>query len=123
MTPFLDALASRVLVCDGAMGTMLYGKGVFINRSFESLNLSQPGLVSEVHREYLAAGADVIETNTFGASRLKLRAFGLGDQVHAINLAGARLAREAAALRANLLKRKDQARKREATKPKPEGER
>ena len=77
MTPFLDALASRVLVCDGAMGTMLYGKGVFINRCFESLNLSQPGLVSEVHREYLAAGADVIETNTFGASRLKLRAFGL----------------------------------------------
>jgi len=100
VTPFLDALASRVLVCDGAMGTMLYGKGVFINRCFESLNLSQPGLVSEVHREYLAAGADVIETNTFGASRLKLRAFGLGDQVHAINLAGARLAREAAGDRA-----------------------
>lgn len=100
MTPFLDALASRVLVCDGAMGTMLYGKGVFINRCFESLNLSQPSLVSEVHREYLAAGADVIETNTFGASRLKLRAFGLGDQVHAINLAGARLAREAAGDRA-----------------------
>ena len=100
MTPFLDALASRVLVCDGAMGTMLYGKGVFINRCFESLNLSQPSLVSEVHREYLAAGADVIETNTFGTSRLKLRAFGLGDQVHAINLAGARLAREAAGDRA-----------------------
>ncbi len=94
--PFLDALASRVLVCDGAMGTMLYGKGVFINRCFESLNLSQPALVGDVHREYLAAGADVIETNTFGASRLKLRSFGLGDQVHAINLAGARLAREAA---------------------------
>ncbi len=78
------------------MGTMLYGKGVFINRCFESLNLSQPALVADVHREYLAAGADVIETNTFGASRLKLRSFGLGDHVHAINLAGARLAREAA---------------------------
>ncbi len=78
------------------MGTMLYGKGVFINRCFESLNLAQPDLVRDVHREYLAAGADVIETNTFGASRLKLRAFGLGDQVHAINLAGARLARAAA---------------------------
>ena len=51
------------------MGTMLYGKGVFINRCFESLNLSQPALVGDVHREYLAAGADVIETNTFGASR------------------------------------------------------
>ena len=78
------------------MGTMLYGKGVFINRCFESLNLSQSALVGDVHREYLAAGADVIETNTFGASRLKLRGFGLGDQVHAINLAGARLARAAA---------------------------
>ncbi|MBP7778874.1 MAG: bifunctional homocysteine S-methyltransferase/methylenetetrahydrofolate reductase [Acidobacteria bacterium] len=94
--PFLDALASRVLVCDGAMGTMLYGKGVFINRCFESLNVSQPDLVRDVHNEYLAAGADVIETNTFGASRLKLRAFGLGDQVHALNLAGAQLARAAA---------------------------
>ena len=78
------------------MGTMLYGKGVFINRCFESLNLAQPALVGDVHHEYLAAGADVIETNTFGASRLKLRAFGLGDQVHAINLAGAMLARDAA---------------------------
>lgn len=93
---FLDALASRVLVCDGAMGTQLYGRGVFINRCFESLNVSQPDLVTDVHREYLVAGADVIETNTFGASRLKLRAFGLGDEVHAINLAGARLARAAA---------------------------
>ena len=70
--PFLDALASRVLVCDGAMGTMLYGKGVFINRCFESLNVSQPDLVRDVHNEYLAAGADVIETNTFGANRFKL---------------------------------------------------
>lgn len=94
--PFLDALAARVLVCDGAMGTMLYGRGVFINRCFESLNLSQPDLVTDVHRQYLGAGADVIETNTFGASRLKLRAFGLGDEVQALNLAGARLARAAA---------------------------
>ncbi|MGE0815576.1 MAG: bifunctional homocysteine S-methyltransferase/methylenetetrahydrofolate reductase [Vicinamibacterales bacterium] len=94
--PFLDALASRVLVCDGAMGTMLYGKGVFINRCFEALNLTQPELVLDVHRQYVAAGADVIETNTFGASRLKLRAFGMGDQVREVNLAGARLAREAA---------------------------
>jgi methionine synthase I (cobalamin-dependent)/5,10-methylenetetrahydrofolate reductase len=93
---FLDALHARVLVCDGAMGTMLYGKGIFINRCFESLNLSQPDLVSGVHRAYLAAGADVLETNTFGASRVKLRGFGLGDQVHDINLAGARLAREVA---------------------------
>ena len=84
-----------MLVCDGAMGTMLYGKGVFINRCFESLNQTQPSLVTDVHGEYLRAGADVIETNTFGANRMKLRSFGLGDQVRELNLAGARLAREA----------------------------
>ena len=77
------------------MGTMLYGKGVFINRCFESLNLSQPALVVDVHKEYLKAGADVIESNTFGANRMKLRAFGLGDQVRDINFAGATLARQA----------------------------
>ena len=77
------------------MGTMLYGKGIFINRCFESLNQTQPALVTDVHGEYLRAGADVIETNTFGANRMKLRSFGLGDQVRDINLAGARLAREA----------------------------
>jgi methionine synthase / methylenetetrahydrofolate reductase(NADPH) len=93
--PFLDALDDRVLVCDGAMGTMLYSKGIFINRCFESLNQTHPDLVVDVHAEYLRAGADVIETNTFGANRMKLRSFGLGDQVRAINLAGARLARRA----------------------------
>src|SRR6478735_10059252 len=77
------------------MGTMLYGKGVFINRCFKSLNQSQPDLVVEVHGQYLKAGADVIETNTFGANRMKLRGFGLGDQVREINLAGATLARRA----------------------------
>ncbi len=77
------------------MGTMLYGKGIFINRCFESLNQSHPDLVTDVHGEYFKAGADVIETNTFGANRMKLRAFGLGDQVRAINLAGALLARKA----------------------------
>jgi homocysteine S-methyltransferase len=95
LKPFLDALDERVLVGDGAMGTMLYAKGIFINRCFESLNLTQPALVADVHREYLRAGADVVETNTFGANRMKLRSFGLGDQVREINLAGARLAREA----------------------------
>ena len=74
---------------------MLYGRGVFINRCFESLNQTLPSLVVDVHAEYLRAGADVIETNTFGANRMKLRSFGLGDQVREINLAGARLAREA----------------------------
>lgn len=96
LIPFLDALEQRVLVCDGAMGTMLYGKGVFINRCFESLNLTQPELVRDVHQEYLRVGADVIETNTFGANRVKLRAFGLGDKVAEINRSGGRIAREVA---------------------------
>ncbi len=77
------------------MGTMLYAKGVFINRCFESLNQTQPDLVADVHGDYLKAGADVIETNTFGANRMKLRGFGLGDQVRELNLAGAALARRA----------------------------
>ncbi|MFA5907150.1 MAG: bifunctional homocysteine S-methyltransferase/methylenetetrahydrofolate reductase [Vicinamibacterales bacterium] len=95
MKPFLEALDERVLVCDGAMGTMLYAKGVFINRCFESLNQTQPDMVVDVHCDYLKAGADIIETNTFGANRMKLRGFGLGDQVRDLNLAGATLARRA----------------------------
>jgi methionine synthase I (cobalamin-dependent)/5,10-methylenetetrahydrofolate reductase len=94
--PFLEALDSRVLVCDGAMGTMLYAKGVFINKSFDALNVTQPDLVAEVHQEYVRAGADIIETNTFGANRIKLGSFGIADQLHAINAQGARIARHAA---------------------------
>jgi homocysteine S-methyltransferase len=93
---FREALQERVLVCDGAMGTMLYGKGIFLNRSFDELNLTQPDLVAEVHQAYVRAGADVIETNTFGANRVKLAAFGLAERTHAINAAGARIARHAA---------------------------
>lgn len=93
---FLRELDARVLVCDGAMGTMLYAKGVFVNRCFESLNLAQPDLVAEVHLQYARAGADVLETNTFGANRVKLASFGLDDKVRAINVAGARVARHAA---------------------------
>ena len=96
MQPFLEALDERVLVCDGAMGTMLYAKGVFINKSFDALNLTQPDLVAEVHQEYVRAGADIVETNTFGANRIKLGSFGLADQLHAINVEGARIARHAA---------------------------
>src|SRR5918996_4484284 len=98
--PFVEALKQRVLVCDGAMGTMLYARGVFINRSFDALNITQPDLVSSVHQEYVRAGADVIETNTFGANPVKLETFGLSDKVHEINVAGARIAREAARGRA-----------------------
>jgi homocysteine S-methyltransferase len=93
---FLDALDARVLICDGAMGTMLYGKGVFLNRSFDELNVTQPDLVGEIHRAYVRAGADVLETNTFGANRLKLAPFGLRDRLREINAAGVRLARQAA---------------------------
>ena len=89
LKPFLDALEDRVLVCDGAMGTMLYAKGIFINKSFDALNVTQPDLVTEVHKEYVRAGADVIETNTFGANRIKLGTFGLIDELHAINVRGA----------------------------------
>src|SRR5262245_40953550 len=96
MTKFLEALENRVLVCDGAMGTMLYAKGVFINKSFDALNVTQPDLVAEVHQEYVRAGADIIETNTFGANRIKLASFGIADRLHAINEQGARIARHAA---------------------------
>src|SRR3954467_7751113 len=96
MKSFLEAIAERVLVCDGAMGTMLYAKGVFINKSFDALNLTQPDLVAEVHQEYVRAGADIVETNTFGANRIKLGSFGLADRLHAINEQGAKIARHAA---------------------------
>jgi len=78
------------------MGTMLYAKGVFINRCFDSLNLTSADTVADIHHEYVRAGADVIETNTFGANRVKLRAFGLGDRVRDINVEGVRIARRAA---------------------------
>src|SRR5438105_15577245 len=94
--PFIEALDNRVLVCDGAMGTMLYAKGVFINKSFDALNLTRPDLVGEVHQEYVRAGADIIETNTFGANRIQLGSFGLADKLHTSNAEGARTARHAA---------------------------
>ena len=91
---------AQVVIADGAMGTMLYAKGVFINKSFDASNLTEPDLVAAVHDEYVRAGADIIETNTFGANRIKLASFGLADQLHAINLEGARIARRAAGDRA-----------------------
>jgi homocysteine S-methyltransferase len=104
MTPmresFLDALNQRVLVCDGAMGTMLYARGVFINKSFDALNLTRPELVAQVHREYVEAGADILETNTFGANRIKLGSFGLADRLREINERGVAIARDAAGDRA-----------------------
>ena len=92
----MDAISERALVCDGAMGTMLYARGVFVNRSFDALNLSRPDLVEEIHRAYREAGADVLETNTFGANRPKLETFGLGDQLLELNREGIRISRRAA---------------------------
>ena len=100
MINFLDAIRERVLVCDGAMGTMLYSRGVFINKSFDAMNLTQAPLVEAVHQEYVRAGADILETNTFGANRIKLASFGLADRLKDINVAGAQIARRAAGDRA-----------------------
>jgi len=97
---FLERLSEGVVVCDGAMGTMLYARGVFVNRCFDELNLSNPALVRAVHEEYLEAGADLLETNTFGAHRFKLGPHGFEKQVRKINREGARLARAAAQGRA-----------------------
>jgi methionine synthase / methylenetetrahydrofolate reductase (NADH) len=85
----------RVLVCDGAMGTMLHAAGAALDRSLPELNLSEPGLVSTIHESYLSAGADIIQTNTFGANRLWLSDHGFGDKVDEINRAGVRIARAA----------------------------
>ena len=93
---FREQLSRRVLVSDGAMGTMLYSRGVFINRCFDELNLSSPDLVRQIHQDYVKAGAEIVETNTFGASRMRLAGFGVAEKLKAINQAGVRLAREAA---------------------------
>jgi homocysteine S-methyltransferase len=86
--------AAGTVLCDGAMGSMLYGRGIFINRCYDELNVAQPELVREVHREYLQAGAIVIETNTFGANAVRLERYGLEAKGREFNLAGIRIARE-----------------------------
>lgn len=86
---------NRTVLFDGAMGTMVYARGIFINRCYDELNLSQPELIRSIHEEYLQAGAEVIETNTFGGNRFRLSRYGLEDQVSAINEAGVRIARQA----------------------------
>ena len=94
-TPAALLTGRRVLVCDGAMGTMLHAAGAALDRSLPELNLSDPGLVSTIHESYLSAGADVIQANTFGANRLWLGDHGFGDKVAEINRAGVRIARAA----------------------------
>ena len=94
--PFSEFLKNNLVLFDGAMGTELYNRGIFINSCYDELNLSHPNVIKEIHMAYVRAGADVIETNTFGANRPKLLKYGLEDQLYDINLAGAKIAREAA---------------------------
>lgn len=93
---FITALAARPVLCDGAMGTLLYSKGIFINRCYDELNLSQPDLITGIHQDYLHSGAEVIETNTFGGNSFRLARHGLVEKTREINVAGARIARDAA---------------------------
>ena len=93
---FLERLKHSPVLCDGAMGTLLYAKGIFINRCYDELNLSQPELIRGVHHDYLQAGAEIVETNTFGGNSFRLARHSLADRVRDINLAGAHVAREAA---------------------------
>ncbi|MBE3557770.1 MAG: bifunctional homocysteine S-methyltransferase/methylenetetrahydrofolate reductase [Ktedonobacteraceae bacterium] len=93
--PLLDLLRQRPVLCDGAMGTLLYTRGVTYEHCFDALNLTQPELVQSIHREYITAGAQIIETNTFGANRARLEAYKLTDRVREINRRAATLAREA----------------------------
>lgn len=101
MKNFRELLESdSVYVFDGAMGTRLYDKGIYINRSYDELNIAAPDLVKEVHTEYVKAGAEILETNSFGATRHKLQSYGLEGKLREINIAAARIAREAAGDRA-----------------------
>ena len=94
MKTFRERLGKEIIIFDGGVGTYLYEKGIFINTCFDELNLINPDIVSEVHRDYVNAGADVIETNTFGATRFKLAPHGLEKKVYEINLKGAQLAKK-----------------------------
>jgi methionine synthase I (cobalamin-dependent)/5,10-methylenetetrahydrofolate reductase len=92
----IERLKQSPVLCDGAMGTLLYAKGIFINRCYDELNLSQPELIRGIHHDYLQAGAEIIETNTFGANSFRLARHSLVDRVRDINIAGVHVAREAA---------------------------
>src|SRR5271165_3668836 len=95
MPEFANFFSSRPVLADGAMGTVLYARGIFINRCYDELNLSDPGLITSIHEEYLQAGAEVLETNTFGANRFRLARHGLAGKVAEINAAGVRIGRQA----------------------------
>ena len=91
-----EIFGERPVLCDGAMGTVIYARGVFINRCYDELNLSDPALILAIHEEYLQSGAEIVETNTFGANRFRLARHGLAERTAEINTAGVKLARQAA---------------------------
>ncbi|HIJ69883.1 MAG TPA: bifunctional homocysteine S-methyltransferase/methylenetetrahydrofolate reductase, partial [Planctomycetes bacterium] len=91
-----DLLDKKVVIADGAMGTMLYQHGVFINTCYDELNLTKPDLIGKIHTEYVQAGADFIETNTFGANPIKLAQFGLAEKTELINEKAVEIAKNAA---------------------------
>src|SRR5258708_39027147 len=93
---FLTRLKQSPVLCDGATGTLLYAKGIFINRCYDELNVSQPDLIRELHHEYMQSGAEIIETNTFGGNSFRLARHSMENRVREINLAGGPLAKEAA---------------------------
>jgi len=94
--PFLEFVKNNIVLMDGAMGTEIYARGIFINTCYDELNLTNPKMIKEIHKSYVEAGADIIETNTFGANRIKLQKHALEEKVHAINYQGAKIAREIA---------------------------
>src|SRR5260370_39466106 len=94
MQDFIQAIADEhVYLFDGALGTILYSKGVFINKCYDELNLRSPEIVLEVHKQYVRSGAEILETNTYGANRVKLRTFGIDDDLREINLTPVEIAR------------------------------
>src|SRR3982074_3255999 len=93
---FLERLTKAPVLCDGAMGTLLYSKGIFINQCYDEMNVSQPEVIRGIHHEYLQAGAEIVETNTFGGNSFRLARHSMADRGREINLGGTRVAREAA---------------------------
>ena len=96
MLNIIEKMTETPLVFDGAMGTVIYEKGVFINACFDELNLTNQKMIKEIHQEYIDAGCDVILTNTFGANKFKLEKYGLADKIYDINFQGAKIAKEIA---------------------------
>ncbi|HTJ84454.1 MAG TPA: homocysteine S-methyltransferase family protein, partial [Polyangiaceae bacterium] len=100
LLPFREAIQKQLLVSDGAMGSLLYERGVFVSQNFEQLNVTRPDVVKKIHADYLEAGAQIIQTNTFGANRFRLERHGLVGEVKRFNIEGAKIARDVVGKRA-----------------------